>query len=154
MPKEETLERKLLTQVSHIIPLIYTQIYSLTHFFIAYEPTRKRTRIDDVDIEDSQSRRRNKQGESEGVKESKPDVNNIMGELVREMRDLKAEVSRIYGDTASLMTIFCGDTSSAVDVAVGRHRGTGHCNLCRPRVPDRFLHELDPDQSSQFPGIQ
>lgn len=112
-----------------------------SYYLLAHKPSRKRIRID-VDIEDSQSTRCDQPGGSEGMKESKPEINDILGELLRKIRALKEEVSRTYGDTTSVVTTICGDTPSAVAIGVGRNRGSGQCSLCCPRVHDRFLHEL------------
>ena len=53
------------------------------------------------------------------MKESKPGINNILGNLLCELRALKEEVSRICGDTASIVATICGDTVSAAAIGVG-----------------------------------
>lgn len=86
------------------------------------------------------------------MEESKPGITVILGELMREMRALKDEVSRTYGDKALIATTFCGDITSVMVIGISPNRDRG-CNLCCPAVRDRFLRELDPDQGSQPPGI-
>jgi hypothetical protein len=121
-------------------------------YLLAREPGRKHIRIDVVS-EDSESMRYDQMGGSEGKKKREPEINEVLGELLREIRALKEEVSRICGDTASIVTTICGDTASEVPIGVGRNRHSGLCSLCCPRVHKRYLHEMDPNQGSQFPGI-
>lgn len=90
--------------------------------------------------------------ESEGRKEKKPKINEVLGKLLHEIRALKEEVLRICGDAALIATTICGGTASEVPIGVGHNHHSGLCSLCCPRVHERYLHEMDPDQGLQFPG--
>lgn len=119
---------------------------------LAREPARKRIRIDVVS-EDCESMRYVQVGENDGMKERKPGINEVLGELLRELKALKEEASRICGDTVSLVSTICGDTACEVPIGVGRNRRSGRCSLCCPRSHKRCLHEMDPNRGSQFPRV-
>lgn len=135
-----TPKQALVTPVSRPTELYHVR---LTHL-LPREPGRKRIPFD-VISEDSESTRYDQVGESKGRKEKRPEINEVLGELLREITVLKEEVSRmrICGDTASIVTTICGDTVSEVPIGVGRNRG--RCSLCYPRVRETYLHEIDPN---------
>jgi hypothetical protein len=144
----ETPREALAEPVSHLNLLNYT-IHGLTHT-VAHEPDREHIRIDMVS-EDPESTRDNQTGESEGRKESKREMHDILDQLLRETRALQEEVARMYGDTASIVSTMCGDTALGVNIGVSRSSGRCSCSfLCYRRGSQQIL---DPNQSSQSSGV-